>query len=175
LRSLQALVAIGFIAGKFCIGFGADQLRLRLLDGGLLLGDLAFGGLDVGIAGIDGRILLRQQGLVIAQVDAHQRITGLHMLVVDDIDLIDVTIDARGDGHRIGAKIGIVRGLDVLAVNQPPHPIGNADQGENGQNNEEHGADAPIAIPVCRSGGRGLCGCGRYGRSGGWRISHGES
>ena len=91
----QALVAIRLIAREFRIGLGADQLRPGLFHRGLLLRDLALRRLDVGAACIDGRILLVQHRLVVAQIDAHQRIPGLHDLVVDHVDLVDIAVDPR--------------------------------------------------------------------------------
>ncbi len=158
----QTLVAIGLLAGVPGIGFGTDQLRAGRLHGGLLLRDLALRGLDVRIAGLDGRILLVQHRPVVAQIDTHQRIPGLHDLVVDHIDLVDVAADPGCHRDRIGTQIRIVRGLDEAAVHHPAHPVANADERDDGEYDEEPGADASIAVTIGR------------GRGGG-RISHGRS
>ena len=113
-------------ARALLIGFGALPLRVRRADLRLGLGDDSFLRFDLSADSRDRRVLRGDLGLgridhqlVIAIVDSHQEIAGVHRLVLGDGDLGHVTGNFRRDDRHVGADIGVVGGDQETALDEP--------------------------------------------------------
>jgi hypothetical protein len=110
------------------------DLRIEVLHRRLGLPDLR-GGL------IDG-------GLIVTRVDFCQQISGLHELVVCDIDLHDVARDLRADEHRPAVNERIVRALIVPGIQVPQRAANRA--GYNQPEANDH-RDRMVSNRPCKS------------------------
>ncbi len=130
---------------------GEGLLRLRLhdrrlscLDHRLLLGHLARRRQHRGGGFGGGRPGLIQPRLPVGRVEQDQRIAGMDGLVVGDGDADHVALDARSEHGDVALYIGVVGGLDVAALGEPPVG-GHCDRGchDNGQGWPHQPAKAP--------------------------------
>ena len=74
-------IARVFVAGVLRIDTRHLRLCIGLFEIRMLLADVGLGACDVGAARVDGRMTARARPLL-ADVEAHERIAGLHGLVV---------------------------------------------------------------------------------------------
>ena len=128
-------------------GLGGVELGARLARGRL-------GGRDLRVEGFERGLLRRELGcglidgeLVVAVVEADERVAGLHVLVLDDRHLGDVGRDLGRDDRHVGADIGVVGRDDeaadghvVVAV-----PAGGDEGGDAGRSEQEALARRPLA------------------------------
>ncbi len=59
---------------------------------------------------------LIERYLKIARVEIHQRIAGMHELVILHVDLDDGAVDARADGVEVHLHEGVVSGFELARV-----------------------------------------------------------
>ena len=115
----QAAIAIDVVLRAGDLGRGRGQFGLRLRDHRFLQPAI---GLEIR----QRRLLpgdrgggLRQRGPIVAIIELHQQIAGMHRLVVGDRDIGDEAGHFRPDHRDLAADIGIVRALDE-APDGPP-------------------------------------------------------
>ena len=114
-------------------GGGGERVRLRLLEA--LLGREAFAaerlvalGVGLGAGGLgavarERRLLLGQHRAVQPRVEREQRLAAAHHLAFDHVDLLDLPVNARSDGHHeLGGDHAIGQHLDRQRAE--PHRLG---------------------------------------------------
>ncbi len=106
--------------------------RFKIGDEGFLRGHCAFG--------------LGHGGAIVAIIDLHQQVTGMHDLVVGDSHLRDVAGHLGTDHGDIAADIGVVGVLDEAANAPPVTAINHAGY--------QHGADGQAQHALSLVGGR---------------------
>ena len=108
---------------------------------------LTIGGSQIGEFDL-GRVELalgeRERDLVGLGIDVEQRIAGLDLLPLDDVDRDDRAGHLRRDQRLVGADIGVV-GRDVAAAVQPP---GEAERERDERHDDEQDETRPAALAL---------------------------
>src|SRR5262249_18325867 len=80
----------------------------------------------------------------VGMVEADQRLPGLHRLVLVGAQRRDGAADLRVHVHEVGADVGVVGGLVILADAVVVQTVGDADAGENAGGDQQAGAAGAV-------------------------------
>jgi len=131
-------------------GFGGNELRLRLLDGGLLGGDLMADPADRCLLGRDLVARRIDREPVVAVVDRGDDIAGADPRIVGDANVAEIARYFRGQCRVVGLDVGVV-GRNREPADREPVIAVPAGAAENGRQQDKGGeaASAGYARLAC--------------------------